>query len=383
LPVLICGVGRALYWLAQRAGIENGQILGTTSAYPTVFVCCLTVLLALIFFMESHFQLRTAAVFTSRLFRLPFFARDRAPNATADFSQWRLAVSLRTMIQSASLPCVPAPLGFVDAGTMWLRYQEKGRLKYRLFRAVRLMAPYLLAVMALMCYLGEDTKSIPPLESAQLRNAYVAVTWATLLAFLLLTFWTVDAACLCRWFIQRLTEGPTQYPEATLKHFSDLRGRIDRDALAEFIDVKIIAEITERVGAMLYFPAVILFLMILAHNNFTFVWPWRPSWVVVVVCHFAVALLSVVILQNAAKRARDASVSSLEAKLQQSRVAHAATERERSTLALDEGEKLLEEMRSLRSGAFVGFAGNPVIGALLVPSGGTVLLQLICYFLEK
>jgi low affinity Fe/Cu permease len=193
----------------------------------------------------------------------------------------------------------------------------------------------------------------------------------------------VDAACLCRWFIQQLTEGPTRYPEATLKYFSDLRGRIDADALAEFIDVKIIAEITSRVGLMLYFPAIILFLMLLAYNTFTFVWPWRPSWILIVFCHFAVALLSMVILQNSAKRARDASVASLEAKIQQARSARAVTEKERTTASLTEGEQLLEEMRGMRSGAFVGFAGNPVIGALLVPSGGTVLLELIRHFLEK
>jgi hypothetical protein len=44
---------------------------------------------------------------------------------------------------------------------------------------------------------------------------------------------------------------------------------------------------------------------------------------------------------------------------------------------------MLDEMRSLRSGAFVGLAGNPVVGALLVPSGGTVLVQLIQRFLEN
>jgi hypothetical protein len=383
VPLLAASAGAGLYWLAQSAGIENGGILGGTSAWPTVFLCVATTLLAQLFFMESHLQLRAAAVYTSRLFRLPFLGRRAGPNTPSHSNKWRLADSLRTMIQRASLPCVPAPLGFVDAETMWLGYQEKGRFRHRLFRAVRLMAPYLAAVMALMTCLGEDAWSIPALQSTGLRNAYMASAWAAFFGFLLLTFWTIDAAYLCRWFIQRLTEGPTRYPEATLKHFSDLRGRIDYEALAEFIDVKIIAEITERVGAMLYFPAIILFMILLAHNTFTFVWPWRAAWWVVVGCHFAVALLSVIILQNAAKRARDASVASLEAKLQQARAAQAATEKERASLASDEGEKLLEEMRTLRSGALVGFAGNPVIGALLVPSGGTVIIELIRYFLEK
>ena len=223
----------------------------------------------------------------------------------------------------------------------------------------------------------------PPLWSHSLRVAYMICVWLAVMSFLVLTFWTVDAAYLCRWLIQRLTEGPTRYPEATLNHFSDQRGRVEHNALAEYIDVKIIAEITERVGSMLYFPAIILFLILLAHNNFTFMWPWRVSWGIVVLCHFAVAVLSVVVLQSAAKRARDASVASLETKLQQARAAHVVTERERSSLGIDEAEKMLDEMRSLRSGAFVGLAGNPVVGALLVPSGGTVLVQLIQRFLEN
>jgi hypothetical protein len=410
LPLVIFGLASGFYWLAGRESIENGQILAATNARPTIYICALTVLLAVVFFMESHMQLRMAAVYTSRLFRLPYPAEDARQNGAAEILNWRLWPYLKMRIRRSwdklvpcsrkimradswasipkaihriFLPCVPAPLGFVEASEMWLEYNRKARRRYRFSRAAAMAVAYLVAVWALMAYLGEDMSWVPPLPSLSLRHVFTWVEIATLCAFLLLTFWTVDAACLCRWFIQQLTEGPTLYPEATLKYFGDLRGRIDDDALAEFIDVKIIAEITDRVGLMLYFPAIILFLMLLAYNTFTFVWPWRPSWILIMFCHFAVALLSMVILQNSAKRARDACVASLEAKIQQARSAHAATDQERTTAALTEGEKLLEEMRGLRSGAFVGFAGNPVVGALLVPSGGTVVLELIRYFLEK
>jgi hypothetical protein len=245
------------------------------------------------------------------------------------------------------------------------------------------MACYLVAFICLVYCLGEDPLWTPHLVAPWIRGTYLFVVWLLLFLFLFLTFWTIDAACLCRWFIKELTQASTKYPEATLKYFGDVRAHTDPEALAEYIDVRIIAEITERVGVLLFFPAIILFLLLVAHNTLTFVWPWRPAWVAVTSCHFIVAILSMLILQDVAKRARDASVRCLEAKLQQIRAANAATERELSALSMDDGERLLEEIKSLRAGAFAGLAGNPILGALLVPSGGTVILELVRYFLGK
>jgi hypothetical protein len=51
--------------------------------------------------------------------------------------------------------------------------------------------------------------------------------------------------------------------------------------------------------------------------------------------------------------------------------------------SIQQGKKLLEEMRELRSGAFVPMWENPIVGAILVPSGGTVLIEILTQLFSR
>ena len=42
-------------------------------------------------------------------------------------------------------------------------------------------------------------------------------------------------------------------------------------------------------------------------------------------------------------------------------------------------EKLLDEIKNIRRGAFARLWENPVFGAILLPSGGTALIQIIAW----
>ncbi len=46
------------------------------------------------------------------------------------------------------------------------------------------------------------------------------------------------------------------------------------------------------------------------------------------------------------------------------------------------GRKLLDELQSLDKGAFAPFWKNPLVGAILIPSGGSVLLELLAYLFK-
>jgi hypothetical protein len=95
-----------------------------------------------------------------------------------------------------------------------------------------------------------------------------------------------------------------------------------------------------------------------------------------------VAAVSVVILQRAARQARAQSMEILEQKLNQLKAGAVVTEAQKKQHDINETEALLDEIRSLKKGAFGGFWSNPVLGALLVPSGGTALIEIIQYFVK-
>ena len=72
-------------------------------------------------------------------------------------------------------------------------------------------------------------------------------------------------------------------------------------------------------------------------------------------------------------------MTSLRSKLEQLRGAQAVTPAEKSEATLGQVEKLLGEIQDLNTGVFASFWESPILGALLVPSGGTALIELIRY----
>ena len=85
------------------------------------------------------------------------------------------------------------------------------------------------------------------------------------------------------------------------------------------------------------------------------------------------AIASVVILQRAAQRARRHAQQSLKAKIKRAQAQLAPSPQANDAA---QAEKLLEEIGELKRGAFVGFWENPTLSAILLPSGGTAMIQL-------
>jgi hypothetical protein len=210
---------------------------------------------------------------------------------------------------------------------------------------------------------------------------------ASIVTYLFLTFWLIDAARLCRWLIEYLSESPTDYPPATLDYFADLRGlktqgkpgetvAIDEQTqiLSEWIDLQLIAELTERIGRLVYYPFILFFILLVSRNNWWAHWTWPPGLVLIFSLNLLLAAMSILILQRAALKARDICVEKLRAKVETAEQHSASTP---TANRAERGRKLLEEIESLQTGAFAPLWQNPVIGAALIPSGGSVLLELL------
>jgi hypothetical protein len=97
-------------------------------------------------------------------------------------------------------------------------------------------------------------------------------------------------------------------------------------------------------------------------------------------CNFAVAVASVVILQRAARRARDRSARHLAERLKNFKASVEAMRGRKEEHDFAQAEQLLDEIRRLQGGAFASLWENPVVGAVLLPSGGTALIELINFF---
>lgn len=339
---------------------EPFSLVSGASVWPSEWLRLAALVMAVYFVAESYSTLRTGALDLTRRYRL-FFSHQRGS------CEW-------------TLPVVPSPVAAISANAVWTRYQQMGRWRSRVCRILPLLGAYLLLGLCLML--------LAPFPASPLRGP-VAFWWdrglvvLSSLAFLFLNFWTMDAARLCQWFIEQISEVPTRYPKAARDYFSRIRGGAPKYVLNEWLDLRIIAELTERVGRLIYFPFIVFFLLLLARNNWWDRWSWPWTLVIVFGLNLALAVASVVILQHAARRARTAGLERLETKLNKLKAEMAPSEVEKKSVAVAQAEQLLEEMMALRSGAFAAFWENPVVGALLLPSGGTALVELLPYLIGR
>ena len=330
------------------------------SAWPTECLRLLALALTLAFVAESYATLRSTVLDLTRKFRLQF---ARPPGKAA----W-------------CLPTTPVPEAVIQADQLWERYQQMGFWKSR---CRRIFLPLLAYIAFAMCLAQLGSSLHRPLRGQLIATWDGYLLLFAIISFLFLTFWTMDAARLCRWFIEHLSEAPTRYPKATREYFSALRGGTPGHLLDEWIDLRLIAELTERVGRLIYFPFIVIFILLLSRNHWWDLWPWPPTLVVIFLLNLILAAAGLIILQRSAQRARVIAVERLQTKLDLLREAAAVTEPQKTEKALGQAEKLLEEIQQLDTGAFAGFWDNPLVGALLVPSGGTAIIELIQYFVAR
>jgi hypothetical protein len=197
----------------------------------------------------------------------------------------------------------------------------------------------------------------------------------------------MDSARLCGKFILALNQwktkhptATTNYPDATRRHFTRQRGDIDEDYLNDWIDLQLIVDLTERVGRLVYYPAVLFFVLLVARNGWWDTLTWSAPLILMFTINLLLALASVVILQRAARKAKSAAEDSLATKI---RLLEASTAPSVEQNNANQAKQLLDEIRNLRRGAFAPFWENPVVGALFLSSGGTTALQLLIWFMNR
>jgi hypothetical protein len=219
-----------------------------------------------------------------------------------------------------------------------------------------------------------------PIRGDFLLKWDAVILWTSVIAFLAVTFCTIHCATLAQWFVEHLSEAPTQYPDAAREHFSRERGNLHHTYIDEWIDVQLIADLTEAVGRLIYAPFILFSILLLSRNSWWDNWGWTYGLVIIFIANLVLAAVSVLVLQRGARKAKSAAEATLEAKVKKLEAVTAASPAHNNAT---QAEKLLQDIRHLKRGAFVPFWQNPLVAAILVPSGGTVLVETILLLLHR
>jgi hypothetical protein len=194
--------------------------------------------------------------------------------------------------------------------------------------------------------------------------AFVADLTAVIVSvilLILLIFFVVDATLLCEGFVKKVTAHYTEWPESSWP--ASPKGASTARFPAAWWAAQLIARRTEAVTALIWYPFLILPVMVLARVSLFDRWDWPPSLIAVFGINSIFAIGCALLLRRAAEESRQTFVRGLRRK--QIGVEGAQGEQRRKVI-----EDSIADIEGEQRGAFAPLAQQPVLRALLFPFGG-------------
>ncbi len=162
-----------------------------------------------------------------------------------------------------------------------------------------------------MLLLGLPAQPHRGLVSLWANNLALAVS---IIVFIFLTAYVLDATRLCKRFVDVLAGSSTKWPGPLLIKWA-AKLKIDQQYLDEWLDIRFIAKISEVVGRLIWYPFLVLFLLIVSRNPYFDNFDWPLSLWLIFGLNSAFVMCSAILLRRAAKRAREKELERLHVKL--------------------------------------------------------------------
>jgi hypothetical protein len=334
------------------------------SAWPSIAIILLAALLSLYFIVKTYFDLRQNAAMLAEEFGL----EGEIPEKTSFFG-WEIP-PLKPGITSASSVFPgwePNTEERIDMEVLWQRYLCRGGFWRRVLRVAPMTALYITALFEILPLIGSFPN--PPIRGA---FPFIYLMMPTISVFLFLTFFVIDAIRLHDGFLIQLEQQETYWPDTTFQRFKypiEPDRPSNESDLADYWDILLISKRTEAVGRLIYYPFVILSLLIVARLSCFDNWSWTPALIAALSMHFSLALYAAWRLPKVARDYRDKVLERLKRRRRQ-----ALMVAQRIPEAID---TMIEEVQATHQGAFSYLWDQPSIRALLLPSGGIGIATLL------
>jgi hypothetical protein len=331
--------------------LEPFLFLSGISIWPTEMLRLLALILAIHFMIKAGVELRA-----NQEKLTPRYHLTKLPDERPISRQIKLGLR-RWQKQHGEWMESDAQFTANDAWTAYL---------WRNTWAPRLVRVSLLSLIYFAFAFGVWKLFPDPLQPTRGQTAALAdkiVLYTAIAGLILLMFYVVDSIRLNSNFIRLVTGGVTQWePELSIG------GRIPpltTDELARYHDIKFIEERTEVVTPLIWYPLIVLALMIFARSAYFDNWTWPPSLILIFTLNALWAFAAAAYLRRAAEHLRTEAIR----KLQAFRIASYKSSERRQMF-----DELIDEIRALKKGAFAPLTEQPFVRAIVLPSGGLGLL---------
>jgi hypothetical protein len=335
------------------------------SAWPSIAIFIFAAFLSIHFILKTHFSLRQSAARLTVEFGFKDLIQEGAP-----LFAWSVSPLETSSIRvRAPLRGEKNKIEKINIVVLWERYLRLGRFWMRVSRAVPMTILYIFTLAAILPLFGHFP--IPPTRG---QFPFLLLIIPTICLFLFLTFVVLDAIRLHEGFLAQLVDRETYWPNDTFRKFGypigSRRTRSEKD-LADYWDILLIAKRTASVGNIVYYPFIILSLLVVARMSYFDNWTWSAPLVIALCLHFCLAFYAAWRLPKMAKDYRDKVLERMKRRRRQ-----AFIRQRKIPEAID---TMIEEVQSTHQGAFSYVWEQPAIRALLFPSGGIGLATLLQY----
>ncbi|MFO1433800.1 MAG: hypothetical protein U1F76_27510 [Candidatus Competibacteraceae bacterium] len=270
-----------------------------------------------------------------------------------------------------------------SARKIFSRYLHKSRLNYRLIRTFIFLA--LFVGFSFLLFFELFPVPDPPARGQATFIIIKVLLVASILSFWFLLFFIADAFRFSERFLYDMTYYTTEWPGNLINHYTsqskipdepNTKGpiRTNNDLINDWLELEVAAIHTESILKLIWYPFIILILLISSINHFFDNWAYPRSIIIVIVFAFIILIFYAWKLQRAAEKLRSDALDHLYRKL-----IWAEGDKSLSATA-DQLKLLIEQVNNLRRGAFQSFLQRPFMKSILTLLSSVGVLQLLEYF---
>ena len=268
------------------------------------------------------------------------------------------------------------------AQVFWKRYLYQGRFGSRMLRVAAAVIVYLVVANAVIGYFGAPNTPYRGMRSMLWNSVVLGASVSTMLFVI---FFVVDAIVFCHQIIQALQidlarensnlldpggeQIDSHWASSTLHHYHTkfgIAGRhLDSWILMDFITLR-----TRVVAKLIYFPFIVISLIVLSRSQFFDNWTMPIGLVAVLGCSVLIVSGCAILLRESAESARRKVLKLLNDDLIRLKGNEGRTGQQI--------EAIIAQVRDLHEGAFAPYSAQPLFRALLLPLstfGGSALLD--------
>jgi hypothetical protein len=350
---LVCGGPLIIFVVALIAQCwapeEPLAFFSGISIWPAEMLRLIAFMLAIFFMFKASFDLRAnakriEAEFSFAPLRLtPFRWRDLG----IGFEHWQMKEPPRT----SRFPAEEAWQAYLCRNKFWPRFIRIGIL-------------FVLYCIFAFTILHLFPQPPPPARGEMAFRIDKIVFYLAGVGLLLLSFYVVDAIQVNSNFIRMFAREVTKWSRGVIDR-SHRSPPLTEKELSAYHEIFFVAQRTQTVAPLIWYPLIVLTLMIVARLSFFDNWTWPPNLVLIYVITAAWVLGSAILLRRAAEQLRETALNDL----RRFRLLGQESEAKRETF-----DELITEIRDLKMGAFAPLTEQPFIRAALFPGAALGLL---------